>query len=754
MTPDELNSISAQVRDELESAIEPLAGAYERLLRRAGRRMSRHMKAQATTLTAATIVPPDEDEVIPASLRTDVEKMTKTERAKLARLLAVAYGAHEIAFDIEPVLTEELLEKVGTHAAFATEQELRTIYRDVIQRGAVEGMSVPDTAREIVNAVDDVAGYRATALARTDLIGLANGAGQNAATKAFAGREDVVKVWLATPDDRTRESHVDANGQRVALNEYFDVDGFPMMYPGDPDGPDEEVINCRCTVIYSGRNAQEQEAAAAAIAASALSVSSGVYPARQEVSMTDELTAANVTVTVNGEAVEVAEETRRVPWEGILAIEGAPTSDGRYLLPGEIGARDLPLPLAASHEDQHLTETVGRIEIIEHIPLAEFAREGWELSTELPDHAVVIWAEGTFDGSPAAKDALRAMENGVGISLDLPMDRQAIIDAVTYQEVDPKTLDEEDLLGIMFGMMPDGYLRGIAGKIGGASLASIAAFEETSIRIVEDHALVASGYVIREREVGVLVNTFADVEALLASAAPIAPPRDWFFMEEPDEPTPLTILPTGQFYVHLALWNTCHAGRANGAYASCMYAPHSPSRYAQFHLGALVCDDGSEVAIGRLTIGTGHAPLNLNAAAARKHYDHTGTCVAYARAYDGVFGIWLCGAIRSDATEEQIRDFRACPPSGDWRTMDGMLELQAALAVNVAGFPVPRSQLALNASAESLEIASLILGAPDESDRMEALRAEVDLRGQEDVNMLVELGADEFVQRVARSLAK
>src|SRR5262249_44759981 len=184
------------------------------------------------------------------------------------------------------------------------------------------------------------------------------------------------------------------------------------------------------------------------------------------------------------------------------------------------------------------------------------------------------------------------------------------------------------------------------------------------------------------------------------------------YMEEPDEPTPITILPTGQFYGHLALWNTCHAGKVNGAYSQCMFAPHSRTNYAHFHLGAMLCDDGREVAIGRITIGTGHAPLHLGAAATRKHYDNTGTCVAFARAKDGVFGIFVCGAIKSDATSEQIRDFRACPPSGDWRQEDGHLELQAALAVNVPAYGVLSSQLSLAATAGTLQIAPLITTAP------------------------------------------
>jgi hypothetical protein len=693
------------------------------------------MRAGAHSLTAA-LVPPNEDEVIPHDLSDQVDRLTAKERAEVVKALIAAYEAHDVGFDVKPSITPELLEKVGAHASFATEEALREVYRGVIEQAALEGYSIPRTANAIVDAVDGQAAYRATALARTDLIGLANGASQGIATQAFAGRDDVQKVWLATEDDRTRETHVDANGQEVPLNEYFDVGGYPAMYPGDPDLPDEEVINCRCTLIYSGGSGEEpppEEVVASAVRTSA-------YPADMS---TDAATAA-VTITVEDDAATPAAETRE-PWEGILAIEGAPTSDGRYLIPGEIGQRDLPLPVAPSHEAQRETDTVGRIDVIEHIPIADFSKPGWKLPDDLPPQAEVIWGEGSFSDPQKARDAL---DNGVGVSLDLPMTRKALIDAQTYEEVDPTTLEGEDMLLWTLGAVPDGYLAGIAGKIGGLSLASIAAFEETTIRIIDTTAVVASGFAIRQVE-----NTFLKdiTEAMVAAIdgpglvqPPLAPPRDWFFVDEADEPTPITILPSGQFYGHLALWNTCHAGRSNGAYSSCMFAPHSRGGYQQFHLGSVLCDDGTEVPIGRVTIGTGHAPLNLGAAAARAHYDHTGTVVGMARAKDGVFGIWLSGVIKSDATPEQIRDFRMCPPSGDWRIHDGALELQAALAVNVAGFPVPRSQLSLSASAESLEIATLILAAPNEDDRAEALRAEYDLQMAEDIDMLVELGVGEF----------
>ena len=57
------------------------------------------------------------------------------------------------------------------------------------------------------------------------------------------------KVWLATDDSRTRETHDLADGQRTLMSEPFRVGGAALMFPGDPRGPAQEVINCRCSLL-------------------------------------------------------------------------------------------------------------------------------------------------------------------------------------------------------------------------------------------------------------------------------------------------------------------------------------------------------------------------------------------------------------------------------------------------------------------------------------------------------------------------
>lgn len=379
-----------------------------------------------------------------------------------------------------------------------------------------------------------------------------------------------------------------------------------------------------------------------------------------------------------------AEEKRGSAFEGVLAVVGSPTSDGRYLIPEEISNRDLPMPVlvqTATEQGHAGAEVCGRLDSIEYIPISDFERAD-EFSLEnVRDDAVVVWAKGTFDTSEFAQDAERMMENGAGVSVDLPPERIAAFDPDTLEEI-PE--DQVDFEALMMGS----YLVGIGGKIAALTIVSIPAFEEASIVLVPGHALVASAYGLKLKKQEVLT-------AAAAGAAPLKPPREWFYMPEADGPVPLTVTPEGQVYGHLALWNQCHP-----AFASCEMAPASATGYSYFHVGAIQTDEGDLVPVGRITVGKdgtasgGHASVVLGRKGAMEHYDATGCVAAFVRAFDGVHGIWLSGAIRSDAPAEKIRDLRANPPSGDWRDS----ELVGVLAVPVPGFPIPRME-ALVASA-------------------------------------------------------
>lgn len=57
------------------------------------------------------------------------------------------------------------------------------------------------------------------------------------------------KEWVSVLDDRTRDSHVVADGQVVPVNGRFLVGGWPAKFPRDPMLPAEESVNCRCWAV-------------------------------------------------------------------------------------------------------------------------------------------------------------------------------------------------------------------------------------------------------------------------------------------------------------------------------------------------------------------------------------------------------------------------------------------------------------------------------------------------------------------------
>jgi hypothetical protein len=184
--------------------------------------------------------------------------------------------------------------------------------------------------------------------------------------------------------------------------------------------------------------------------------------------------------------------------------------------------------------------------------------------------------------------------------------------------------------------------------------------------------------------------------ASAAGLAPVRPPAAWFADPALGGPTPLTVTDDGRVFGHLATWGTCHIGLPG-----CRTAPRSASGYAFFNLGEVVTAEGGRVAAGKITLDGPHADLRSSRGEAQRHYDDSCLAVADVVAGEDEFGIWLAGAVRPDVPAEKIRALRAAPISGDWRTVNGRLELVGALGVNVPGFPVPR---ALVASGEAVAV--------------------------------------------------
>jgi HK97 family phage portal protein len=62
---------------------------------------------------------------------------------------------------------------------------------------------------------------------------------------------NMMKEWVATIDERTRDSHADNDGERVGINEKFSVGDYTTDRPQGEGLPADESINCRCTMTFS-----------------------------------------------------------------------------------------------------------------------------------------------------------------------------------------------------------------------------------------------------------------------------------------------------------------------------------------------------------------------------------------------------------------------------------------------------------------------------------------------------------------------
>lgn len=115
--------------------------------------------------------------------------------------------------------------------------------------GVALGESVDQLAARVQSEFD-VADRRARTIARTEVVGASNGTAHDVAAAVIVAGGRLSKTWIATDDERTRDTHAEADGQTVAYDEPFTVGDAMLMYPGDPDGPPEEIINCRCSQAY------------------------------------------------------------------------------------------------------------------------------------------------------------------------------------------------------------------------------------------------------------------------------------------------------------------------------------------------------------------------------------------------------------------------------------------------------------------------------------------------------------------------
>ena len=142
--------------------------------------------------------------------------------------------------------------RIDAVAANVTASTLRRL-QETLAAAQAARLSAADTAALIRQVLADSANMTdyAMRIARTEVVGAINDGEYFAAIRGVGEGTVRVKAWLSQRDERVRHSHGICDGQGWIDAEAAFSNG--LQYPHDPNGPADEVVNCRCVLRYADR---------------------------------------------------------------------------------------------------------------------------------------------------------------------------------------------------------------------------------------------------------------------------------------------------------------------------------------------------------------------------------------------------------------------------------------------------------------------------------------------------------------------
>jgi len=183
-------------------------------------------------------------------LKEELARLSKTEYERLLKLRGEefirAYNL-DISFDVKDPRVLEFLENQPLKFA----DDVATTYQNLLRYTLKQGWDLGETPQQLTERVKKTFSgtirgemRRARTIARTEIGKAANSADYFASLQSgiMTGKE-----WQ-TAGVGVRPSHLIAEGQGIIRIDMPFQNG--LMYPGDPTGPPEEIINCRCTLGY------------------------------------------------------------------------------------------------------------------------------------------------------------------------------------------------------------------------------------------------------------------------------------------------------------------------------------------------------------------------------------------------------------------------------------------------------------------------------------------------------------------------
>ena len=142
-------------------------------------------------------------------------------------------------FATDPKAERDLLNR-SFRASENTMARVDKQINNIITEGYRSGKGINDIGNQLTKRFDQLATWEARRIARTEV----NNSHNTATYDTYQELGMEYTQWIAASDDRTRDSHVEVDGEIIPIGATY---SNGLRYPGDTSGPIEEWINCRCS---------------------------------------------------------------------------------------------------------------------------------------------------------------------------------------------------------------------------------------------------------------------------------------------------------------------------------------------------------------------------------------------------------------------------------------------------------------------------------------------------------------------------
>lgn len=181
-----------------------------------------------------------------------VEEINSTLARVLARIAGTVFKRTAEAFGAPtpPAAASQRITAAVLDAVAAADNIARG-FLDSVATLLTQSQDVTDDIDDLValvrTAFSDMAAKTSGDMAEMAAVATVNGTAE--ATAAALG-PDIIRTWVTRGDDRVRPAHEAVGGTTLPVAKPFDVDGYPMRFPGDQLAPLRLTINCRCRLRY------------------------------------------------------------------------------------------------------------------------------------------------------------------------------------------------------------------------------------------------------------------------------------------------------------------------------------------------------------------------------------------------------------------------------------------------------------------------------------------------------------------------